>query len=440
MAADQLIWTLKSLSLSLSLSHTHTLPCLNYSKYVGTTGNAVCGLLKMSASATVTDECWGHCRGTGRGFGERRGGSGGLSFEASVALTWDFKRRVQLVRSPTILVVLPHCVARRVAVVAVRRAGLELRGRAEQVERKAHAQARRSAASDALLSSVRGDLAFNKQLNEQLVANQAALGGTTPATKRPHESEAARKEAAAARHTDDTFLGKDGRPRVRLELDIVEEIMLQLSPKVMAVAARVNRHFLQAVERAIPARLRPPPPPPKPGEPQLPNDPRRRNLGLAVDADKKVTTELLSQLEKQVKQVDLSGQMAWRIAVNGKPTPAWAQRNKSAVEAALRASGPYSDPIQTDLCVLFRLMPASVAEEHVEGIGAVLARIAERGSGSHFQIGILLDLLAKLSLPALVGIRAKIDECRSACLANHALNHLAPKVRALLAQADGASI
>ena len=57
----------------------------------------------------------------------------------------------------------------------------------------------------------------------------------------------------------------------------------------------------------------------------------------------------------------------------------------------MRASGPYSDPIQTDLCVLFRLMPASVAEEHVEGIGAVLARIAERGSGSHFQIGILLD-------------------------------------------------
>ena len=80
-----------------------------------------------------------------------------------------------------------------------------------------------------------------------------------------------------------------------------------------------------------------------------------------------MTTELLSQLEQQVDQVpallersevddlrklasfhhsvlhtlldderllkplvkvDLSGQMAWRIAVNGKPTPAWAQRKK----------------------------------------------------------------------------------------------------------------
>jgi len=56
---------------------------------------------------------------------------------------------------------------------SVERQRAELRGKAEQVERKALAQARRSAASDALLSSVRGDLAFNKQLNEQLVANQA---------------------------------------------------------------------------------------------------------------------------------------------------------------------------------------------------------------------------------------------------------------------------
>ena len=144
------------------------------------------------------------------------------------------------------------------------------------------------------------------------------------------QREAARKEAAAAGPTDDTFSGPEGCPRVRLELDIVEQIMLQLSPKDMAVAARVNRHFLQAVERAIPARLRPPPPPPKPGEPQLPNDPRRRNLGLAVDADEKVTTELLARLEweagevpsllgrllKLLKVADLSGQRAWRIVAN----------------------------------------------------------------------------------------------------------------------------
>ena len=294
------------------------------------------------------------------------------------------------------------------------------------------------------------------------------------------QREAARKEAAAAGPTDDTFSGPEGCPRVRLELDIVEQIMLQLSPKDMAVAARVNRHFLQAVERAIPARLRPPPPPPKPGEPQLPNDPRRRNLGLAVDADEKVTTELLSRLEQQVKQVpallersevddlwtlgsfhhsvlhtlldderllkllevaDSSGMMAWRIMVKGKPTPAWAQRNKSAVEAALRASDPYSDEIFIRLCLVFRLMPASVAEEHVEDIGAVLAQSAEGGSFLpllQLQIDMLLDLLARLSTPALVRIRAKIDECRSACLANHSFNNLVPKVRALLAQADGA--
>ena len=49
------------------------------------------------------------------------------------------------------------------------------------MERKAHAQARRSAASDALLSSVRGDLAFNKQLNEQLVANQAEFAAQAKA-------------------------------------------------------------------------------------------------------------------------------------------------------------------------------------------------------------------------------------------------------------------
>ena len=288
------------------------------------------------------------------------------------------------------------------------------------------------------------------------------------------QREAARKEAAAAVPTDDTFLGA----RVRLELDIVEQIVLQLPPKGMGVAACVNRHFLQAVERAIPARLRPPPPPPKPGEPQLPNDPRRRNLGLAVDADEKVTTELLSRLEQQVKQVpallersevddlrrlgsfhhsvlhtlldderllkllevaDSPGLKAWHIVVEGKPTLAWAQRNKSAVEAALRASGPYSDPIQISLCLLFGLMPASVAEEHVEGIGAVLARLAG-SSCSPFQIEMLLDVLETLPARALVRIRAKIDECRSACLANHAFNVLAPKVRALLAQADGASI
>jgi len=292
------------------------------------------------------------------------------------------------------------------------------------------------------------------------------------------QQEAARKQAAAARHTDDTFGPRVG-PRVRLELDIVEQIVLQLPPKDMAVAACVNRHFLQAVERAIPARLRPPPPPPKPGEPQLPNDPRRRNLGLAVDADEKVTTELLSRLEQQVKQVpallersevddlwtlgsfhhsvlhtlldderllkllevaDSSGMMAWRIMVKGKPTPAWAQRNKSAVEAALRASDPVFDSsIQTHLCVLFGLMPTSVAEEHVEGIGAVLARLAG-SSCSPFQIELLLDVLETLPARALVRIRAKIDECRSACLANHAFTVLAPKVRALLAQADGASI
>ncbi|EOD04776.1 hypothetical protein EMIHUDRAFT_250440 [Emiliania huxleyi CCMP1516] len=268
------------------------------------------------------------------------------------------------------------------------------------------------------------------------------------------QREAARKEAAAAVPTDDTFLGA----RVRLELDIVEQIVLQLPPKGMGVAARVNRHFLQA----------------------LPNDPRRRNLGLAVDADEKVTTELLSQLEQQVDQVpallersevedlrrlgsfhhsvlhtlldderllklleaaDLSGMMAWRIMVKGKPTPAWAQRNKSAVEAALRASDPYSDEIFIRLCLLFRLMPASVAEEHVEDIGAVLARIAG-SSCSPLMIGMLLDLLARLSTPHLARIRAKIDECWSACQANHAFNHLAiaPKVRALLAQANGTSI
>ncbi|EOD21605.1 hypothetical protein EMIHUDRAFT_117067 [Emiliania huxleyi CCMP1516] len=303
------------------------------------------------------------------------------------------------------------------------------------------------------------------------------------------QREAARKEAAAAGPTDDTFSGPEGCPRVRLELDIVEQIMLQLSPKDMAVAARVNRHFLQAVERAIPARLRPPPPPPKPGKPQLPNDPRRLNLGLAVDADEKVTTGLLARLEQQVKQVreagevpsllersevddlrtlasfhhsvlhslldderllqllkvdDLSGAVAWRIVVNGKPTPAWVQRNKSAVEAALRASGPNSTTIQTYLCLLFHKMPTSVAEEHVEDIGALLARIAETalGSGSPLQIEQLLDLLARLSTPALARIRAKIDECWSACQANHAFNHLAvaPKVRALLAQANGTSI
>mmetsp|Transcript_24518 Transcript_24518/g.81507 ORF Transcript_24518/g.81507 Transcript_24518/m.81507 type:complete len:86 (+) Transcript_24518:2387-2644(+) len=85
-------------------------------------------------------------------------------------------------------------------------------------------------------------------------------------------------------------------------------------------------------------------------------------------------------------------------------------------------------------------MPASVAEEHVEDIGAVLARLAG-SSCSPFQIiEMLLDVLETLPARALVRIRAKIDECRSACLANHAFNVLAPKVRALLAQADGASI
>ena len=292
------------------------------------------------------------------------------------------------------------------------------------------------------------------------------------------QQEAARKQAAAARHTDDTFGPRVG-PRVRLELDIVEQIVLQLPPKDMAVAACVNRHFLQAVERAIPARLRPPPPPPKPGEPQL-NDPRRRNLGLAVDADEKVTTGLLARLEREAGEVpsllersevddlrtlssfhhsvlhslldderllkllkvaDWSGERAWRILVDGKPTLAWVQRNKSAVEAALRASGAYSNPIQTHLCLVLRNMPASVAEEHVEDIGAVLAQSAEGGSFLpllQLQIDMLLDLLARLSTPALVRIRAKIDECRSACLANHSFNNLVPKVRALLAQADGA--
>ena len=133
--------------------------------------------------------------------------------------------------------------------------------------------------------------------------------------------------------------------------------------------------------------------------------------------------------------------MAWRIMVKGKPTPAWAQQNKSAVEAALRASDPVFDSsIQSHLCLLFGLMPTSVAEEHVEDIGAVLARIA--GTADEVMIGMQLDLLARLSTPHLARIRAKIDECWSACQANHAFNHLAiaPKVRALLAQANGTSI
>ena len=66
----------------------------------------------------------------------------------------------------------------------------------------------------------------------------------------------------------------------------------------------------------------------------------------------------------------------------------------------MQAAPPYSDPIQTDLCVLFRLMPASVAEEHVEGIGAVLARLAG-SSCSPFQIELLLDGLETLPARAL---------------------------------------
>lgn len=123
---------------------------------------------------------------------------------------------------------------------------------------------------------------------------------------------------------------------------------------------------------------------------------------------------------------------------NGKPAPAWAQRNKSAVEAAFRASGPYSLVILLLTCLLFLSMPASVTEEHVEDIGAVLVRIAEDDSCQPGEIDVLLNVLKTLPARALVRIRAKIDACRSACLANHAFKNLVPKVRALLAQADGA--
>ena len=209
---------------------------------------------------------------------------------------------------------------------------------------------------------------------------------------------AARQKIAAARPADDAVLGG----AVMLELDALEHVLSYLPPKDMAAAERVNRHFQQAVRRAAPARA--------------------AALGFELAERETLTLELLSRMEREKREApgllqhaDISSLTrlwsfhfsvlrpllddeklltllkevannkptkrafaAWRVVVRAKPAPSWAARNKSIIEAGLQATGTFAS-----VAAVITKMPASIAEEHVDSLGAALSVLLAGLAGSY---------------------------------------------------------
>lgn len=166
-----------------------------------------------------------------------------------------------------------------------------------------------------------------------------------------------------------------------------------------------NRHFQQAVRRAAPARA--------------------AALGFELAEREKLTLELLSRMEREKREApgllqhaDLSSLTrlgsfhfsvlrpllddeklltllkevvnnkptkrawaAWLVVVHANPAPSWAARNKSIIEAGLQATGTFAS-----VAAVITKMPASIAEEHVDSLGAALSVLLAGLAGSYYLL------------------------------------------------------
>ena len=110
----------------------------------------------------------------------------------------------------------------------------------------------------------------------------------------------------------------------------------------------------------------------------------------------------------------LAGGRPWAW-LHANPAPSWAARNKSIIEAGLQATGTFAS-----VAAVITKMPASIAEEHVDSLGAALSVLPSQSSQALTTYSSVLErvlgLLAKMRPQTLARIRAGLDACRRDCV------------------------